>query len=274
MSTTARSLLRRGGTRGVSISRASIPASRSWPSGFASYPPRPYLPYAARIGRLQLYNTTNGDGSPLIPSPPSNVVVDATAQDPDNANSTQLRVRWTASPNPVYYYNVYSSSPTGTLKWLGATPNTYFFAPEAIRVGAEASATLLVEAVGPDFGVSTRASSTFNYAPSPVLTNKLSGTIIGTAGSWNNQGNIKENAMDNNTSTAFDAQEENGVWVGLDLRNSQGALGHPLFSTLGLHGSHRWRCVPGANQADFSDAVTLATVGVDPGAAYRTIARI
>jgi mannosyl-glycoprotein endo-beta-N-acetylglucosaminidase len=228
--------------------------------------------YSARIGRLQLYNTTNGDGSPLLPSAPSNVVVDATAQDPDNANSTQLRVRWTASPSPVYYYNVYSSSPTGTLKWLGATPNTYFFAPEAIRVGAENNATLLVEAVGSDFGVSTRASSSFNYAALPVLTNKLSGTIIGTAGSWNNGGDTKEKAMDNNTSTAFDAQEENGVWVGLDLGSPKSLSAIRYFPRSGFTGRIVGGVFQGANQADFSDAVTLATVGVDPGAAYRTIA--
>src|SRR5436190_3844463 len=37
--------------------------------------------------------------------------------------------------------------------------------------------------------------------------NKLSGTIIGTAGSWNNGGNTKEKAMDGNLSTFFDGPD-------------------------------------------------------------------
>ena len=46
---------------------------------------------------------------------------------------------------------------------------------------------------------------------------KLSGTIIGTPGSWNNGGNTKEMAMDGSLSTFFDAPDANGDWVGLDL---------------------------------------------------------
>src|SRR6266550_4717036 len=46
---------------------------------------------------------------------------------------------------------------------------------------------------------------------------KLSGTIIGTSGSWNNAGNTKEKAMDGSLSTFFDAPDASGDWVGLDL---------------------------------------------------------
>src|SRR2546425_12254945 len=39
---------------------------------------------------------------------------------------------------------------------------------------------------------------------------KLSGTIIGTSGSWNNGGNTKEKAMDGDLATFFDAPTNNG----------------------------------------------------------------
>ena len=46
---------------------------------------------------------------------------------------------------------------------------------------------------------------------------KLSGTIIGTAGSFAGSGNTRDKALDGNTSTYFDASIADGVWVGLDL---------------------------------------------------------
>jgi PKD repeat protein len=62
---------------------------------------------------------------------------------------------------------------------------------------------------------SNQASMTINvFAPG---TCKLSGTIIGTDGSWNNNGSTREKAFDGNTNTFFDSPSPNGSWVGLDL---------------------------------------------------------
>ena len=44
----------------------------------------------------------------------------------------------------------------------------------------------------------------------------MTGTIIGTMGSWNNSGNTKEKARDGSITTFFDAPTGTGVWVGLD----------------------------------------------------------
>ena len=47
---------------------------------------------------------------------------------------------------------------------------------------------------------------------------ELTGTIIGTPGSWNNSGNTIAKAFDDNFSTFFDAPDPgNGAWLGLDL---------------------------------------------------------
>src|SRR5204863_6345047 len=48
---------------------------------------------------------------------------------------------------------------------------------------------------------------------------KLTGTVIGTAGSYNNSGNTADKAFDGSLSTFFDAPVANkdNAWVGLDL---------------------------------------------------------
>jgi len=99
-------------------------------------------------------------------------------------------------------------------------------------------------------------------------TGQLAGTIIGTDGSSNNiTANEKEAAMDWNTNSFFDGPDANGDWVGLDLGTSTRAAlvqvgcypridtGTPSFSNRLLGGLFQ-----GANQPNFSDAVTLYTI--------------
>ena len=50
-----------------------------------------------------------------------------------------------------------------------------------------------------------------------TLATKLTGTPIGTAGSYQSKGNTIANAFDGNLSTFFDAPSPSGDWVGLDL---------------------------------------------------------
>jgi hypothetical protein len=51
---------------------------------------------------------------------------------------------------------------------------------------------------------------------------KLSGTVIGTAGSFGNNPNLTAaKAVDGNLTTYFDAATANGVWVGLDLGSAR-----------------------------------------------------
>jgi endoglucanase len=57
----------------------------------------------------------------------------------------------------------------------------------------------------------------------PLVTapQKLTGTVIGTAGSFRNLGNTTANAFDGNLSTYFDAPTASGDFVGLDLGTSK-----------------------------------------------------
>lgn len=94
----------------------------------------------------------------------------------------------------------------------------------------------------------------------------LTGTIIGTSGSWAGSGNTISNVFDGNLSTFFDGPDASGDWAGLDL----GSGNQNIVSMIRYCPRATWatRMVTGvfqgANAADFSDAVTLYTVGYTP----------
>ena len=96
---------------------------------------------------------------------------------------------------------------------------------------------------------------------------KLSGTIIGTAGSWNNSGNTKEKAMDGNLSTFFDGPDPGtGEWVGLDFgAGVSNTISQVRFCP---RNTYAGRMVggkfQGANALDFSDAIDLFAITSAP----------
>lgn len=100
-----------------------------------------------------------------------------------------------------------------------------------------------------------------------ISTNQLlTGTVIGTAGSFGGGGNTKEKAFDGSHTTFFDAPTASGAWVGLDL----GAGNQNAVTTLRYCPRNNWSTrmwvglFQGANVADFSDAVLLHVVGYTP----------
>jgi uncharacterized repeat protein (TIGR03806 family) len=106
-----------------------------------------------------------------------------------------------------------------------------------------------------------------------VADNKLSGTIIGTPGSWNNSGNTREKAMDGSLTTFFDGPDPGtNEWVGLDL----GAGTNKIISQVRYcpRANYPGRMVggkfQGANAGDFSDAIDLFTVTAAPAQAALT----
>ncbi|WP_165836414.1 discoidin domain-containing protein [Taibaiella soli] len=91
-----------------------------------------------------------------------------------------------------------------------------------------------VRYLSPDVGFGNVAEITVMSAASSVntsfvstqATNRiitlLTGTVIGSAGSWNNNPYAtKSSAFDGNVNTFFDAPTGNGQWVGLDLSTTQ-----------------------------------------------------
>ncbi len=94
----------------------------------------------------------------------------------------------------------------------------------------------------------------------------LSGTVIGTSGSFANSGNTRDKVFDGSLTTFFDAPTTSGAWVGLDL----GAANQKAVTTIRYCPRVNWSTrmfagvFQGANAADFSDAVTLHVVGYTP----------
>ena len=100
-------------------------------------------------------------------------------------------------------------------------------------------------------------------------TNQLGGTIIGTLGSWNTDGNTREMAMDWDLTTFFDAPSPTGgsnCWVGLDLGTGvSNAIYQINYCPRSDIPSRMVGGVfQGGNRPDFSGAVTLFSVTAQP----------
>lgn len=102
----------------------------------------------------------------------------------------------------------------------------------------------------------------------------LSGTTIGTSGSFGNGGNTREKVFDGSLATFFDAPATSGAWVGLDL----GAANQKAVTFLRYCPRANWSArmlaglFQGANAADFSDAAALHFVGyVPPEGMFTTV---
>ncbi len=95
---------------------------------------------------------------------------------------------------------------------------------------------------------------------------KLTGAIIGTAGSWGDSGNTIDKVFDNDLGTFFDAPNGDGAWAGLDF----GVGASNVITQInycprsGFESRMVGGIFQGANLANFSDAVTLYTITSQP----------
>lgn len=112
---------------------------------------------------------------------------------------------------------------------------------------------------------SSADSAEASATPFAIL--KLAGTIIGTAGSYNNEGNTIAKVFDNDLNTFFDANVANGAWAGLDF----GVGVSNIIAQIkycpragGFADRMPGGVFQGANQANFSGAVTLFTITTQP----------
>ena len=107
--------------------------------------------YSIEIGRLGIYE------APLeTPAPPSDVQV-LQKVELDSGDAT-LRLAWTPSTSDVNSYAVFQHHADGSETWLGGTPNTAYFIGRLTRDGDEATSTVEVEAVSPEFVRSSAAT--------------------------------------------------------------------------------------------------------------------
>jgi hypothetical protein len=112
-----------------------------------------------------------------------------------------------------------TTSSTGTYSFTGLAAGTY-----DVREVVPAGYTQTTPASSPSVvtlasGSSSSTGDNFTDTASSTTTagSLLSGTVIGTAGSWDNDGTTIANAFDGNLSTDFVAPTANGDWAGLNL---------------------------------------------------------
>jgi hypothetical protein len=99
----------------------------------------------------------------------------------------------------------------------------------------------------------------------------FTGTVIGTLGSYNNQGNTIANAEDGNLSTYFDAPAASGSWVGLDLGSAKVVTEVEYAPRSGWASRMVGGEIQASNSATFSSGVvTLLTIGSTPATGVLT----
>lgn len=102
-------------------------------------------------------------------------------------------------------------------------------------------------------------------AATPMM--KLTGTVIGSPGSWSNLGNTISNVFDGNTNTFYDAANGTGDWAGLDLGSGTNGMVMQInyWPRAGSGSRMTGGQFQGANVADFSSGVvTLFTITNSP----------
>lgn len=189
--------------------------------------------------------------TPFTPAPSGLVAIGGNAQ---------VALTWSSVSGATGYDLKRSGSPTGpfitiagNLPGIGYTDtsaanfNYYYYVLSTLHPSGNSANSVAVSAV-----------------PLPP---KLTGTVIGTTGSWNNDPNATRAAVfDDNLNTFFDALEGTGAWAGLDL--GAGASKQIAAIRFAPRAFYSWRMnggtFQGANSADFSDAVTLHTVAGAP----------
>ena len=102
--------------------------------------------------------------------------------------------------------------------------------------------------------------------PAPAGSAKVTGTVLGTAGSYQNKGNTIANVFDGNVSTFFDAPGGSGAaWAGLDLGTADRITQVQFVPRGGYAGRMVGGVFQGSNTADFSaGVVNLFSVSATP----------
>jgi glucose/arabinose dehydrogenase/mono/diheme cytochrome c family protein len=196
--------------------------------------------------------------------------------------------RWTGSvvarAAGVYTFTVASGEPVqlwvnGSLLVSAASEQTPRTRSGTISLGAGQAYDLRLEHVeltglsaiqlrwsGPGFSEELIPASAFRLPASSSVEGLLSGTVIGTAGSYENSSSAtRAAAFDGLFSTFFDAPNPDGAWVGLDAGVSGRTISRIRYAPRStFSGRMVGGLFQGANTADFSDAATLFTVSAMP----------
>jgi fibronectin type 3 domain-containing protein/regulation of enolase protein 1 (concanavalin A-like superfamily) len=180
---------------------------------------------------------------------------------------TQANLTWNSLTNATNYNVKRSLASDGPYTTIASGVATTHYTDNAAYISLEYYYVVSAMVAG---------SETANSAEVALRHPKLTGAIIGTAGSWDNDGNTITNVFDNNLNTFFDGPTANGCWVGLYFgANVSNAITQINYCPRSGSESRMVNGIfQGANQANFSDAVTLYKVTAQPAAGQFTAATI
>jgi alpha-L-fucosidase 2 len=163
-----------------------------------------------------------------------------------------------------------SSGATGYTIWRAAKSGGPYTAVGSAAVAAFTD-TSLTDGVTSYYVVSAinslgGSANSAEIAATPMAVVKLTGAVIGTAGSWGNSGNTIANVFDGSLATFFDAPTGSGAWAGIDFgAGTAMVLTQVKYCPRATYASRMvGGIIQGANTTDFSDAVSLFTVTVSP----------
>ena len=191
----------------------------------------------------------------------------ATATD---ISSSQINLTWSFESGATSY-NVKRATTSGgpyTTIAIGVTGTSY--TDTGVNLSSGARYYYVISAI-------VGGSETANGPEAAVTFSQLAGAVLGTSGSYNNSGNTINKVFDGDLTTYFDGPNSsngNGCWAGLDLGGGSGASSVVTQINYCPRSGSESRMVggvfQGANQANFSDAVTLYTVTAQPTAGVLT----
>jgi hypothetical protein len=171
------------------------------------------------------------------------------------------------------YFSAYTLTGPGGFYSIGSLPGsndsasinyTIAAAPAGSFVQALPVSTTQVSL--PPGGVQTGVNFAFVSPPPAYLT----GTVIGSAGSYANSGNVAANAFDGNLNTYFDGPSANGDYVGLQLPTATVIQQISFAPRAGWAGRMVGGVFQGSNSPSFSSAVTLYTITQAPAVGVLT----
>ncbi len=171
------------------------------------------------------------------------------------ATPTDARLSWTSHSTLATEFRVDRSTDGKTWTTLALLTGATTGYDDATIATGTAYQYRVVAVSG---AVVTAASNT------AVLTPPLAGSVIGTAGSYRNDGNTVAKAFDADLGTFFDAPTPNGDWAGLDLGTPHTISAVAYASRGGFAGRMNGGTFQGSDTADFSaGVVTLFTIPAD-----------